>query len=142
MSDDCWLELTFAWRHRLGRSETIAVLYAIDAGYRTAAELRAVLPQLAAHRMETALTDLVAHQLVMLDGSSRELIPNADAMRLDQLTQQTPRLVIPVPMAWQDRDPDREFLCGIYSRIGVIRPALAIDCLWVEPAKIERKGSQ
>ena len=123
---------TFQWRRSLGLGwpEAIAVLYAVDAGYCTAGRLCAALPQLAPHRLESALTDLVAVQLVRI-GPDQELTLSPDALFLDQLTLQTPPLVVTLPASWQE--PDRGFLSALYAQIGVIQPSLAINVLRMTP---------
>lgn len=126
-NDDRPVTLAFKWRHGLGRPETIAVLYAVDAGYCTADHLRAALPQLAPHRLESALTDLVAAQLVEI-GLDQELALSPDALLLDHLTRHP--LVVTLPASWQE--PDKVFLSSAdYAKIGVIQPSLAINSLQV-----------
>ena len=125
-ADRC-VTLAFKWRRGLGRPEAIAVLYAIDAGYCTADRLCAALPQLAPHRLESALTDLVAAQLVEI-GPDQELSLSPDALVLDQLTHHP--LVVTLPASKQE--PDELFLSPAdYAQIGVIQPSLAINALRV-----------
>ena len=120
--------LAFKWRPPLGQPEAIAVLYAVEAGYRTADRLCAALPQLAPHRLESALTDLLAAQLVEI-GPDQELTLSPDTLFLDQLTLQTPPLVVTLPASW--RELDKGFLSFLYTQIGVIQPSLAISALRV-----------
>ena len=128
---DKHMTFTFKWGRDLGRPEAIAVLYAVDAGYRTADLLCAALPQLAPHRLESALTDLVAVQLVEV-GPAQELTLSPDALFLDQLTLQTPPLVVTLPVSWQEPEmADMGFLSALYVQIGVIQPSIAINALWV-----------
>lgn len=126
-NDDRSVTFAFKWKRGLGRPEAIAVLYAVDAGYCTADRLCAALPQLAPHRLESALTDLVAAQLVEI-GPDQELSLSPDALFLDHLTRRP--LVVTLPASWQK--PDELFLSSAdYAQIGVIQPSLAINALRV-----------
>lgn len=126
-NDDRSVTFAFKWKRGLGRPEAIAVLYAVDAGYCTADRLCAALPQLAPHRLESALTDLVAAQLVEI-GPDQELSLSPDALFLDHLTRRP--LVVTLPASWQK--PDELFLSSAdYAQIGVIQPSLAINALLV-----------
>lgn len=116
----------FKWKRGLGRPEAIAVLYAVDTGYCTADRLCAALPQLAPHRLESALTDLLAAQLVEI-GPDQELALSPDALLLDHLTRHP--LVVTLPASWQE--PDKLFSAADYTQIGVIQPSLAINALRV-----------
>lgn len=119
--------LTFKWKRGLGRPETIAVLYAVGVGYCTADRLSAALPQLAPHRLESALTDLVAAQLVEI-GPDHELTLSPDALFLDQLTQRP--LVVNLP-PFRQEPSDLGLTFDEYTRIGVIQPGLAVNALRV-----------
>ena len=122
------VKLAFSWRRSLVRPEGIAVLYAVEAGYRTAELLCAALPQLAPHRLESALTDMVAAQLVQI-GPDQELTLSPDALFLDQLTLQMRPLAVTLPASWNGLD--KGFLSALYARMGVIQPSLAINALRV-----------
>lgn len=126
-NDDRPMTLAFKWKHDLGRPEAIAVLYAVDEGYRTADLLQAALPQLAPHRLESALTNLVEVKLIEI-GPDQELALSPDALILDQLTIMS-QIVITLPASWSLQG----FLPYLYARLGVMKSSLAIHVLRVEP---------
>ena len=126
-NDDRPMTLAFKWKHGLGRPEAIAVLYAVDEGYRTADLLQAALPQLAPHRLESALRNLVEVKLIEI-GPDQELALSPDALILDQLTIMS-QIVVTLPASWSLQG----FLPYLYARLGVMKPNLAIHVLQVEP---------
>ena len=103
------------------------MLYAVDEGYRTADLLQAALPQLAPHRLESALRNLVEVKLIEI-GPDQELALSPDALILDQLTIMS-QIVVTLPASWSLQG----FLPYLYARLGVMKSSLAIHVLQVKP---------
>lgn len=121
--------LSFRWKKGLGRPECIAILYAVHYGYQDAQALQQALPQFSRTRLESALTDLLASQLVeVLQG---QLVLSEDALRLDQMTQSSP-LIIPAPSDELSMEEKQALL----RTLDITNTALAVNAIYINSSPL------
>ncbi len=118
------ISLSFRWKKKLGRPESIAILYAVKYKHQDCQSVLRVLPQFSLSRLEAALTDLLASKLI--DIQLGKLVLSDDTVRLDQLTQ-SPPLVIP---ALSDTLSIEEYRL-ILSKLGITNTAVALNSVHI-----------
>ncbi|MGF1731213.1 hypothetical protein [Photobacterium kasasachensis] len=118
------ISLSFRWKKKLGRPESIAILYAVKYKHQDCQALLRALPQFCVSRLEAALTDLLASKLI--DIQLGKLVLSDDAVRLDQLTQ-SPPLVIPATNDTLSIEECRVIL----STLGITNTAVALNAVYI-----------